>query len=230
MKCKKCGQELEKTDKFCPRCGEKIEIYYSQYRTEPEANTKISDKAKAVIQYIKEEIDEDESLTQTTDDEYRNGLVRQAKLLEIGYSIGVIICIKIAWDYRDFYGLKEGVFATFFSMIIATVVSLIIGADTYFGEIRIKKYDKLVKSSSRENAIKTMESRKGGKIRAVLTILLLTVGTIAIADTCCKYVAKDTIRRAINENSDSIFSPKKIPDLRENQQQTSSSYKETQQL
>jgi len=139
MKCKKCGAELEKAAKFCPWCGHKLDIELDEnskeeipqpsnsfankiseesLRGKQEAESsevvKLGEKIKRVGQNLKEMLEDDDKVTELTDDEYRNGLARQAKILNIGYTISGFICIKSAWDYRELYGWKWGDFRTFY--------------------------------------------------------------------------------------------------------------------
>lgn len=156
-------------------------------------------KIQQAAQNIKNVLDEDDHITEMTDDEYRNKLASQAKILNVGEMIAFLICVKVVWNYHQIFSLKDCIIAGLISLVATGLISEILGSDNYFGEKRIRRYDKIKKSSSKDEAVKVMENNKGGGIRIILTVLLLTIGTFLISDFCCSKYAEFVIEKRLSE-------------------------------
>jgi hypothetical protein len=77
------------------------------------------------------------------------------------------------------------------------LISEAIESDKYFGERRIQRYDKIKKSSSKNEAVTVMENNKGGTLRVILTILHFTIGMLLISDYCCKQYVNMVLEKLI---------------------------------
>lgn len=200
--CKDCGTELTSTARFCPSCGSPVsrntagtekntdDIVLENTEEKSSKDVGLWEKIKEIGRNLKEEIEKDDKVTEMTDDEYRNKLVKQNRILNIGYTIAALFCIKSAWDFRHFYGWKGGILGFFISSTIISIILWVLGAERYFGEERIRKYDKIKEKSSKDTAVAAMENKKGGGIRIVLLVVALTIGTIGVSDYCCKTLAE----------------------------------------
>lgn len=223
MQCSKCGKSLEQGAKFCPYCGEPIsemenKIDISNKYPESERNTSEKNtvgKIEQVAQNIKNVLDEDDHLTEMTDDEYRNKLVKQARILNVCETISFFICVKVVWNYHQIFNWKDGIIVGLISLFATGLISEIIGSDRYFGEKRIQRYDKIKKSSSKNEAVTVMENNKGGTIRVILTILHFTIGMLLISDFCCEQYANMVLEKRIDKALDnaSFSTNEKMEDI-----------------
>ena len=151
---------------------------------------KSEEEVKKATESISTKKKKDDDITRLTEDDYRNGLAKQAKVMNIGYTVSGFICIMSAWKFREFYGWKGGILGFFISLIILSTINWILGTERYFGEARIRRYDKIKNTSSKDAAVVAMENKKGGGIRLGLIAIMLTVGAFGISNTCCKALAE----------------------------------------
>lgn len=179
-------EKIEDTVKSLRQGGAVFEIVESNIddnKINPEKNRAVKGTEK----------EKDDNITRLTDDDYRNGLVKPAKILNIGYLISGLICLIMAWKFRMFYGWKGGILGFISSLLAVSIITWILGAEKYFGEARIRRYDKIKKASSKDAAVVAMENKKGGGIRITLIALMLTVGTITVSNAFCKALAESMV-------------------------------------
>ena len=225
MKCNHCGFELDEGAKFCPYCGEKVELVLN----EPVEQRNDGEVAKKPIESNKEDISKttetngEEARAKETDvkyefwpkftsDEYRNEIIKSLRISNIANIYLVIVSIAVAGNYIDYLGWGWTIAAFFINSIVLSLVMAVIGNEKYFGEGRLEKYDRLVTDAGKAVAIATMEGRKPGIIRKILYVLVLLFA-FAIADTTTTIVTELVLESRVEEDYDSSLTEKTITDV-----------------